>query len=323
MALTSLSRWPSPPRSWICLSAPRSRIIHRGSCAEPQTSSSFPRAPVASGLANPCLIPARWWADDARAEPLRVLCALAFCVRAEAAFGRRIHVSLPPHPPSSPSPGSYDRYLPVLAHLVRLSTGWMGTGTGTAGPDLMRKEKRAPGNGNSDEDGLGARPWRRSAVSLRFGAAAHAVEAVTYCPPALIPPSFVFALALALVPAFAHTLALPLSLVPVMPASTWRGMGRADLKLRWYTYALAHSQRWRSASAGAGAGVARAHPSPHRPPPHPPPRVRPAQYAYVLRLGRGHAEGEREPSARTLRGSGYTFVFGCALARRGGGDGDG
>ncbi|KAJ7883811.1 hypothetical protein B0H13DRAFT_2343985 [Mycena leptocephala] len=43
-ALTALSRWPSPPRSWICLSAPRSRIIHRGSCAEPQTSSSFPRA---------------------------------------------------------------------------------------------------------------------------------------------------------------------------------------------------------------------------------------------------------------------------------------
>ncbi|KAJ7823907.1 hypothetical protein B0H13DRAFT_2375788 [Mycena leptocephala] len=71
-APTSLSHWPSHPRSWISLTASRSRIIH-GSCAEPQTSSSFPRAPVASGLANPCLIPARWCADDARAEPLGVL----------------------------------------------------------------------------------------------------------------------------------------------------------------------------------------------------------------------------------------------------------
>ncbi|KAJ7819144.1 hypothetical protein B0H13DRAFT_2378517 [Mycena leptocephala] len=38
------SRAASPPRSWICLSAPRSRIIHRGSCAEPQASSSSPHA---------------------------------------------------------------------------------------------------------------------------------------------------------------------------------------------------------------------------------------------------------------------------------------
>ncbi|KAJ7874110.1 hypothetical protein B0H13DRAFT_2551831 [Mycena leptocephala] len=148
-----------------------------------------------------------------------------------------------------------------------------GTGTGTAGPDLMRKEKRAPGNGNADEDGLGAHRWRRSAVSLRFGAAAHAVEAVTYCLPALIPPSFVFALALALVPAFACILAPTLSLVSVMPASTWCGVGRAAAVLR-----------------------VRAHPLPQRPPPHHPSRAHLSSldaygYARAVELERGAGSG--------------------------------
>ncbi|KAJ7819154.1 hypothetical protein B0H13DRAFT_2453583 [Mycena leptocephala] len=310
MALTSLSRWPSPPRSWICLSAPRSRIIHRGSCAEPQTSSSFPRAPVVSGLANPCLIPARWCAD-ARAEPLRALCALAFCVRAEAAFGagytsrshptlslrlrqgvltvERAQVAVGARRDPFMSMKQL-RPLPPCTCTSRAPVDGVlgtGTGTGTAGPDLMRKEKRAPGNGNADEDGLGARRWRRSAVSLRFGAAAHAAEAVTYCPPALIPPSFVFALALALVPAFACILAPTLSLVSVMPASTWCGVGRAAVVLR-----------------------VRAHPLPHRPPPHHPSRAHLSSldaygYARAVELDRGAGSGVHV----------YASTFVVALAR--------
>ncbi|KAJ7816995.1 hypothetical protein B0H13DRAFT_2459180 [Mycena leptocephala] len=228
-----------------------------------------------------------------------MLCVLAFwvlhvlCLRTEAAFW------LAPHLFASAAVrlpwNNYDRYLHLhisrahLVYVVRLSTGWMGmgTGTGVADADLMKTEKRAPGNGNADEDGLGGasmetecrylrvhiHPSPALRLSLRFGAAAHAVKAVTYCPPALIPPSFVFALALALVPAFACILAPTLSLVSVMPASTWCGVGRAAAVLR-----------------------VRAHPLPHRPPPHHPSRAHLSSldaygYARAVELERGAGSG--------------------------------
>ncbi|KAJ7904130.1 hypothetical protein B0H13DRAFT_2511144 [Mycena leptocephala] len=210
-APTSLSH-PSPPRSWIYLSASWSRIIHRGSCADPQTSSSFTRAPVASGLANPCLIPARWCADDARAEPLHVLCALAFCVRAEA-FGRRIHATLPSVPPFSPSPGcahcgmsasrpprrACGRYFSALAHLVRAHLVY-----------LARLATKVDGDGEARRWGWECR-WRWNA-------------------------------ALALVTA------LIFPLVPALRVRRRRcrlgGTGRTGFKLRRYA---THSQRGRSA----------------------------------------------------------------------------
>ncbi|KAJ7854248.1 hypothetical protein B0H13DRAFT_1903762, partial [Mycena leptocephala] len=55
---------------------------------------------------------------------------------------------------------------------------------------------------------------------LRFGT-------LSFCPPA-----FAFALALALVPTFAHTLAPILLLAPVTPTSIWCGAGHAGSKLR-------------------------------------------------------------------------------------------
>jgi hypothetical protein len=186
------------------------------------------------------------------------------------------------------------------------------------------------------DGGVWLRVCVHSSLTLRLGLR---LGTLSFCP-----PTFAFALALALVPAFARTLAPTLSLVPVMPASTWYGMGRASLELWWYAHAPAHSQRWKS--AGAGTGAARAHP------PLPialPPRTHLSSLdayanARVVELGRGADSGVYEgvwsapctrPRARagcpciragvpifflhgyggrTLHGSGYTFAFGCALA---------
>ncbi|KAJ7817534.1 hypothetical protein B0H13DRAFT_1922877 [Mycena leptocephala] len=86
---------------------------------------------------------------------------------------------------------------------------WGWDADADADADLMKTEKRADGDGNADGDGGGG--VRLPVLSLRFGT-------LSLCPPALVLPSF------ALVPAFAHTLAPTLLLVPVMLASTWCGM---------------------------------------------------------------------------------------------------
>jgi hypothetical protein len=120
----------------------------------------------------------------------------------------------------------------------------------------MKTEKRADGDGNADGDGGGGvrlpvcvHSSLTLRLSLRFGT-------LSLCPPALVLPSF------ALVPAFAHTLAPTLLLVPVMLASTWCGM---DALAASCSGLCTHS---RTRSAGEARvrvqGPARAHPLPHR-----------------------------------------------------------
>ncbi|KAJ7800551.1 hypothetical protein B0H13DRAFT_678251 [Mycena leptocephala] len=82
VALTTLSRWPSPPRSWIYLAASRSRSVHRVMGAVQSRrlpliyhqSYICARALLACGPTTPCLIPACGCADDTL---LGMLCALA------------------------------------------------------------------------------------------------------------------------------------------------------------------------------------------------------------------------------------------------------
>ncbi|KAJ7806680.1 hypothetical protein B0H13DRAFT_597035 [Mycena leptocephala] len=160
-------------------------------------------------------------------------------------------------------------------------------------------------------------------------------------------------LAVVFIPAFAHTLAPNLLLVPArlpLAPAVWYGM-RAGFELQRCPYVLAHSQRWRS--AGAGTGAARAHP------PLPialPPRTHLSSldaYAYArvreearvcarVHIGCSTSSSSSHSCSsssdrgrvsvhivagvaffflcgyggRGPRGSRYTFGFGCALARR-------
>ncbi|KAJ7823916.1 hypothetical protein B0H13DRAFT_2444817, partial [Mycena leptocephala] len=67
-----------------------------------------------------------------------------------------------------------------------------------------------------DRDGVQVRVCMYPSLTLRLSLR---LGTLSFCP-----PTFAFALALALVPTFAHTLAPPLLLVLVMPASAWREM---------------------------------------------------------------------------------------------------
>ncbi|KAJ7861343.1 hypothetical protein B0H13DRAFT_2355116 [Mycena leptocephala] len=188
MTLTSLSH-PSPPRSWIYLSASRSHIIHWGSCTEPQTSFSFPRAPATLEAGRPlraCFLRSRggrFWAQDTSrslpSPPSLLLPGCAYC-RASVSpcsctsggAAGRIHAYEAAVDATSSALGILRAH---LARLVRLATVVDGDG----------EARRWGWDDNTDDDCTRARTSSPSSsrLTLWFGAATGTVEAGTYPPP--------------------------------------------------------------------------------------------------------------------------------------------
>ncbi|KAJ7861353.1 hypothetical protein B0H13DRAFT_2355126 [Mycena leptocephala] len=193
---------PSPLRSWIYLSASRSRIIHRRSCAEPQTSSSFPRAPTTLELSG--------WASSARlpfAFAWRPLLGAGYTSRSHPTLSLRLRrgaLAIERAQGALLLMREWGQQRDVFMPMKQLRSSLEDD----ADADLMKMEKRANGDGNEME-----MEWAR--------VDGDGVQAVTYCPPALLPPSFGFALAL---PALA-LLPRPHPRVPLAPA-VWYGTRR-------------------------------------------------------------------------------------------------
>ncbi|KAJ7904117.1 hypothetical protein B0H13DRAFT_2663489 [Mycena leptocephala] len=234
-APTSLSRWPSPPRSWISLATSPYCSVHRGvSCAEPPTSlhpSSIKHTHTHSSGLRTSLIPVCRHADDARAQPLGVHCRKSpNRPRTRVGALRDPFTSvkqLRPLPPRTRASCARTSCISCayrwrwMEREKRVDGDWM-----TMQMQMqisMKSEKRADRDGNER--------WRWN-VAL----------------------------------AFVPVLAFPL--VPVLRECRRRcrlgGTRPAGLELRRYAYAPAHSQRWRSAGAGTGAGAVRGPPFPHR-----------------------------------------------------------
>ncbi|KAJ7850240.1 hypothetical protein B0H13DRAFT_2401395 [Mycena leptocephala] len=244
MALTPLSRWPLPPRSCIHLAALRSRIGHRGVRAALfiLIDPTYTRSLAPYRRANPCLIPACGWtrkrgsARDARPHSRAHGARLAPSPQSSSPSPRgrtagRVHA-----PNSIAAATSLPASLAAPAHLVRLSMEVDGNG------DVRRWgwKCRFDEDGEKRSRGCECR-WRRttgtrartsspssSRLTLWFGAAGM-VEAETY--PLVLPTR------LRLRPRSGpHPR-------PVFRSPPLCGIGRVDLELRRYAYALAEMEK--------------------------------------------------------------------------------
>jgi hypothetical protein len=177
MALTSLPRWPSPPRLWISLATSRSCIIHRRMGAVPPNSCSFPCANL--WLADR-RIPASFRHADAQTTlSSGMLCILVFS-GSPRSFRLRVLTPLfafagvcdggrPPrarvvaaaehvHAPNSAAAAtSLLASLAAPAHIVCLSIEVDKNAGADANAVLSKMEKRGDGDGNADGDGVSAR----------------------------------------------------------------------------------------------------------------------------------------------------------------------
>ncbi|KAJ7840634.1 hypothetical protein B0H13DRAFT_1910651 [Mycena leptocephala] len=268
------------------------------SCADLLIDPTYARALASCGRANPCLIPACGWtrkrgsARDARPRsraqgarlapslsPLRLRRGAHAMERAQVAL---LLVREREQQRDAFAPRTQLRPLPPRTCASRPRTSCISSACRWGGDDEAHRRL--------DEDREARRQrWEcrwRWRWPLRFGT-------LSFCPPA-----FAFALALALVPTFAHTLAPHLAPRP----------RDADVNLvRCGTRRLQAAPRWRS--AGAGTGAARAHPPlPIALPPH----GRSAQYAYALRRVGGHGCGRvHGRMERTMHASSHSRRSSC------------